>query len=259
MKKQRTLPGCWLILLALSAQAQEIMPDVSTTSKPKSYESTATYRLGRQGVSLGSLNQVLEQTGYRSLSNQFTMFGVASEVKRTGCPLTLITQFDVALNAENQARTNGTNTVRASFLQWGLGAGYRIVGTDKFTLTPKLLLSPTLFHLNVTRNNTPAPSLTAALANPGSQQTANFASISIAGDLGLSGQYRFVYKATTSQTDCGPLVRERSFVVGFDAGYRLSSEGRFNQSMNDADNNPGVNLSGWYVAARLGFGNRYIR
>ena len=268
MKKQVTLFGCGLLMLAVSTYAQDITSTLPAGRKARSFESTTTYRLGRQGVSLGGLNQVLEQAGYRGLSNQFTVFGLATEASAANKPWTLITQFDFALNSTNQSSTNGTNTVRASYFQYGLGVGYRLIRTDKFTLTPKLTLSPTRMGIRITRNDAPAPSLAAALVNPGSQQTATFNSSTFVGDLGLSGQYRFVYKAKTIQTvtDCGTetQTKERSLVVGFDAGYRLSSNSRFNravgdQTVNNGGDNTTINLSGWYVAARFGFGTRYRR
>lgn len=259
MKKHAVLLGFGLPLLALSTQAQEVASVVANTRKPKTYESAVTYRLGRQGVSLGSLNQALEQTGYRALPSQFTVFGVASEASSGRSAWKMITQFDIAFNTTNLATTNGTNTARTSFFQYGIGAGYRIVHTDKFTLTPKLILSPAFFHLKVTRNDTPTPSVASVLTNPGSQQTASLNSSTIVGDLGLSGQYRFVYGSKTTSTDCGPVVTERSLLLGFDAGYRLSPRTGFNQSTSDVGANPTVNLSGWYLAARLGFGRRYTR
>ncbi|MBC7569305.1 MAG: hypothetical protein H7319_06190 [Spirosoma sp.] len=267
MKKHSVLAGFGLAMLALSTQAQGITSDLPSTKKSRSFESTTTWRLGQQGVSLGGLNTALEQTGYRALPNQFTMVGVATQVGHKESPWIMISQFDFGLNSTKQSVTNGTNTVKTSLWQYGVGAGYHIVHTDKFTLTPRLMLSPGFFSLRVTRNDAPTPSLTAVLINPGSQQTATFTSGTITGDLGLSGQYQFVYKSTTSQstTDCGTVseTRQRLLVVGFDAGYRLSPNTRFRQPMNDQavtnSDNPAINLSGWYVTARLGFGRRYIR
>ncbi len=267
MKKHSILAGFGLAMLALSAQAQGTTSDLPSMKKPRSFESTTTWRLGRQAISLGGLNTVLEQTGYRALPNQFTTFGVATQAGNKESPWTFVSQVDGAFYSGKQDVTNGTNTVRTSLWQYGLGAGYHLIHTEKFTLTPKLMLSPGFFSLRVTRNDAPAPSLTAALINPGSQQTATFSSGTITGDLGLSGQYQFVYKSTTSQTttDCGTVseTRQRSLVIGFDAGYRLSSNARFKQPMSDQavnrSDNPAINLSGWYVTARLGFGRRYIR
>lgn len=270
MKKHSILFGFGLAMLAVSTQAQDSMPGLSTVKKPNSTESTLTYRLGRQGVSMGGLNQVLEQTGYPNLANQFTVLGIAQEMSRVDKPLALITQFDFGLksgSAANQAVTNGTNTVRATYFQYGIGVGYRLIHTNKFTLTPKVMISPTFFSLNITSNSAPAPSVAAALVNPGSQQTATFRSGTFAGDLGLSGQYRFPYSSRTRQivNDCGTttITRERSLVLGFDAGYRLSGNARLNQSVNDQSmnnsDNPAINLSGWYVTARFGVGTRYSR
>ena len=266
MKKQATLFGCWLATVAVCAQAQSITPSLPTINKKRSTESTMTYRLGQQGVSLKGLNQALEQAGYSDLSNQLTVLGIASEMSLVDKHWAVLTQFDVGFKSANRSVTNGTNTVRANYFQYGLGIGYRLIHTNKFTLTPKLLVSPTFFSLNITRNDAPAPSLTAALVNPGSQQKATFNSSTFVGDLGLSGQYQFVYSARTKQivTDCGTSteVRERSLVVGFDAGYRLSANSYLNQSVNDQttnSSNPAINMSGWYVTARLGFGTRYNR
>lgn len=264
MKTLSTLFGCGLVLLSVSAQAQGVLSDV-VTRKPKVYDVTNTYRLGIQNVSLGGLAPVLEQTGYRALPNQFTIFGVTTEATRNSSRWKMLSQFDFAINRTKNEVTNGTNTVRGAFFQYGVGGGYSLLHTSKFTLTPKLMLSPAFFSMKITRNDAPAPSLTAALVDPGSQQTANFFASALTGDLGLSGQYRFTYKAKTTQTDCGPQTRERSLVVGFDAGYRLSTNGYFNESVNDRGasrntaDNPAINLSGWYVAARIGFGNRYAR
>ena len=267
MKKHSILSGLGLAMLALSVQAQDVTPDLPVVKKSRSTESTFTYRLGRQSVSMGGLNQVLEQTGYPALANQFTVFGFAQQMSSVDKPWALLTQFDYGLKSANQGITNGTNTVRASYVQYGLGVGYHLIHTSKFTLTPKLMLSPTFFSLNITSNNAPAPSVAAALVNPGSQQKASFGSSTFAGDLGLSGQYRFAYSSRTTETvtDCGTttVTRERSLVLGFDAGYRLSASTRLNQSTNDqtrsSADNPTVNLSGWYVTARLGFGTRYNR
>ena len=267
MKKHFILAGFGLAMLALSAQAQDIMSGLPTAKKSRSFESTTTFRLGRQGVSLGGLNTALEQTGYRAFPNQFTMFGVTTQAGLKESPWTFISQFDGAFHRGRQDVTNGTNTASAWIWQYGVGAGYHLIHTEKFTLTPKLMLSPGFLSLRITRNDAPAPSVTAALINPGSQQTATFASSTITGDLGLSGQYQFVYKSTTLQTatDCGTVsqTRQRSLVIGFDAGYRLSPTTRFSQSMSDqavnSNDNPSINLSGWYVTARLGFGRRCIR
>ncbi len=270
MKKHSILLSFGLAMLAIVTQAQDIIPSLPTAKKPRSTESTLTYRLGRQGVSMEGLNQVLQQTGYPNLANQFTVIGIAQEMSRVDKPLAFITQFDVGLKsggAANQAVTNGTNTVRATYFQYGIGAGYRLIHTTKFTLTPKVTLSPTFFTLNITSNNAPAPSVAAALVNPGSQQTATFTSSTFVGDLGLSGQYRFPYSSRTKEitSDCGTttITRERSLVLGFDAGYRFGASTRLNQSVNDqarnGSDNPAINLSGWYVTARFGFGTRYSR
>ena len=265
MKKHSILLGLGLAMLALSTQAQDVTSGLPTVRKPRSYASTITYRLGRQGVSLGGLNRVLEQTGYRALPGQFTVFGVTTQANSKQSPWTFISQYDFGFNNTKQGVTNGTNTVRTSLWQYGIGAGYHVVRTDNFTLTPKLMLSPAFFALRVTRNDAPAPSLAAALVNPGSQQTATFHTGTLTADLGLSGQYQFVYKSTVKQlnTDCGPVsqMQQRSLVLGFDAGYRLSPNARFSQPLGDQTvnngDNPTVNLSGWYVTARLGFGRRY--
>ena len=267
MKKHSILAGFGLAMLALSAQAQDGTPGISVVKKARSFESTTTYRLGYQGVSLSKLNNVLEQTGYHALPGQYTMFGVTTQAGQRESPWTYISQVDGAFFSAKQDVTNGTNTVSTAFWQYGLGAGYHLVHTDKFTLTPKLMLTPGFFTLRITKNDAPVPSLTAALVNPGSQQTAAFTSGTIAGDVGLSGQYQFFYKSTTKDisTDCGTVseTRQRSFVVGFDLGYRLSPNAHFSQPVGDRtvnnNDNPSINLSGWYVAARVGFGRRYVR
>ncbi len=265
MKKYSILFGFGLALLVTSTQAQDITSGLSTVRKPRTYASTISYRLGSQSVSLGGLNNVLEQTGYRALPGQFTMIGVATQANYKESPWTVMTQFDFGFNSTKQGVTNGTNTVRTSLWQYGIGAGYHVVRTANFTLTPKVMLSPAFFALRVTRNDAPAPSLAAALVNPGSKQTATFHNGTITADLGLSGQYQFVYKSTVKQldTDCGTVsqTKQCSLVIGFDAGYRLSPNARFSQPMGDQTvsngTNPTVNLSGWYVTARLGFGRRY--
>ncbi len=267
MKKHFILAGLGLAMLASSVQAQGITSDLPITKKSRSFESTTTWRLGRQGVSLDRLNSALEQTGYRALPGQLTVFGVVTQANHKDSRWTMMSQFDFGVNNSRQGVTNGTNTVKTSLWQYGVGAGYHIVQTNKFTLTPKLMVSPAFFTLRVTRNDAPASSLTAALVNPGSQQTATFTSGTITGDLGLSGQYKFVYGSTTKQidTDCGTVreTRQRALVIGFDAGYRLSPNARFSQPMGDqamtSSDNPAINLSGWYVSARLGLGRRYIR
>ena len=265
MKKHSILFGFGLAMLAISTQAQDVTSGLSTVRKPRSYASTISYRLGLQSVSLGGLNNVLEQTGYRALPGQFTMIGVATQTNNKESPWTVMSQFDFGFNSTKQGVTNGTNTVRTSLWQYGVGVGYHVVHTANFTLTPKVMLSPAFFALRVTRNDAPAPSLAAALVNPGSQQTATFHNGTITADLGLSGQYQFVYKSTVKQldTDCGTVsqTKQRSLVIGFDAGYRLSPNARFSQPMGDQTvsngDNPAINLSGWYVTARLGFGTRY--
>lgn len=265
MKKHSTLVGFGLALLAISAQAQDITSSLSTVRKPRTDASIISYRLGLQSVSLGGLNNVLEQTGYGALPGQFTMIGVATQVNHKESPWTVMSQFDFGFNSAKQGVTNGTNTVRTSLWQYGIGAGYYVARTANFSLIPKVMLSPAFFTLRVTRNYAPVPSLAAALVNPGSQQTATFHNSTITADLGLSGQYQFVYKSTVKQldTDCGTVnqTNQRSLVIGFDAGYRLSPNARFSQPMGDQTvsngNNPTINLSGWYVTARLGFGRRY--
>jgi len=267
MKKHSILAGFGLAMLALSAQAQVARPDLSTVNKARSTESTLAFRIGKQSVSLGGLNQVLQQTGYPSLSSQPVVFGVTNEASRMDKPWAMISQFDFALQSANKPISNGTNTVRSSYFQYSIGMGYRIIRTEKFTLTPKLMISPTSYGLTITSNSAPAPSLTTALVNPGSQQTASFRTQTFVGDLGLSGQYRFPYgsRKTETVTDCGTVTetRERSLILGFDAGYRLGANARLNQSVGDQQvnsaDNPAINLSGWYVTARLGFGTRYYR
>ncbi len=240
-----------------AAQAQDVTAPTQVVQKLKSYESVISYRLGKQSVSLGNLNQVLQQTGYPTLPGQFTVFGFQTEQTKSGKRWALVSQFDFALGPANQlSTTNGTNTARAFFFQYGVGGGYRIINTDKFVLMPKLMVSPAFFRLNVDKNGTTQPSLATILSNPGSQQSARLATMTITGDLGLSGQYRFVYGATTKQTDCGSLVQERSLVIGFDTGYRLGPNTGFNRS-NNSDGNPTVNMSGWYATVRLGLGRRY--
>lgn len=246
------------MLLAVSAaQAQDVTAPTQVLQKPKMYESITTYRIGKQGISLGNLNQVLQQTGYPTLPGQFTVFGAQTEQTKSGKRWAMVSQFDFALGPTNQlSTTNGTNTARAFFFQYGVGGGYRFINTDKFVLMPKLMFSPAFFRLNVERNGNTQPSLATVLTNPGSQQSARLSSMTITGDLGLNGQYRFVYGTTTKQTDCGSQTQERSFVLGFDAGYRLGPNTGFNRSSN-GDGNPTVNLSGWYATVRLGMGRRY--
>ena len=246
-----------MLLAVGAAQAQDVTAPTQVLQKPKTHELISTYRLGKQGVSLGNLNQVLQQTGYPALPEQFTVFGVQTEQTKSGKRWALVSQVDFALGPTNQlTTTNGTNTARAFFFQYGFGGGYRFINTDKFVLMPKLMFSPAFFRLSVDKNGTTQPSLATVLTNPGSQQSARFSSITITGDLGLNGQYRFVYGASTKQTDCGPQMQERSLVVGFDAGYRLSPNTGFNRSSN-GDSNPTVNMSGWYATVRLGFGRRF--
>ena len=246
-----------MVLAVGAAQAQDVTAPMQLAQKPKGYESVMTYRMGKQSVSLGNLNQALQQTGYPTLPGQFTVFGVQTEQIKSGKRWALVSQVDFALGPTNQlSTTNGTNTARAFFFQYGAGGGYRLINTDRFVLMPKLMLSPAFFRLSVHKNGTPQPSLATVLTNPGSQQSATLSTMTITGDLGLSGQYRFVYGATTKQTDCGSQIQERSFVVGFDAGYRLGPNTGFNRSSN-GDGNPTVNLSGWYATVRLGLGRRY--
>ena len=259
MKTHIFQTGLAVLLTIGAAQAQDVTAPMQLTKKPKGYESVTTYRMGKQSVSLGNLNQALQQTGYPTLPGQFTVFGAQSEMTKSGKRWSVVSQFDFALGPANQlSTTNGTNTARAFFFQYGLGGGYRLINTDKFVLMPKLMFSPAFFRLSVDRNGTTQPSLATVLTNPGSQQSARLSSMTITGDLGLSGQYRFAYKATTKQTDCGMQTQERSLVVGFYAGYRLGPNTGFNRSNNTvADGSPTVNLSGWYATVRLGLGRRY--
>ncbi len=247
-----------MLLAAGLTQAQDITSPVSMARKPFGMDAISTYRMGKQSVSLDGINKALLQTGYAAMPNQFTIFGAQSEFTSTrNRKIAMVTQFDLAVGPQSQLVTsNGTNTARAFFFQYGIGAGYRIVNSERFSITPKLMFSPAFFNLTVTKNNAAQPSLTAILTNPSSQERTSIGTGTINADLGLMGQYRFAYKATTKQTDCGTQTTERSLVLGFDAGYRLGTTNRFGRNAGAGDGNPTVNLSGWYATIRLGFGRR---
>jgi hypothetical protein len=256
MNNQRTLSTLLLLLtLAASAQAQRN----GLALNQRITDQVTTYRLGKQGVSLNGLNRALQQANYQPLPDQFTVLGVQSaystqKTKR----ISVISEFDIALGPSSLSVTNGTNTARAFVFQWGFGVGYRIIDRNQFSLMPKLMLSPSYFSLTVAKNNTPPPTLAAILASPSNTERATLNTMTFTADLGLTGQYRFTYGAKTVPTECGTQTQERSLVVGFDAGYRLGANTRFNRSMGSTDGNPTVNLSGWYVAVRLGLGRRDI-
>ncbi len=258
MKKLTTQTMLAFFLLAGGTQAQNLTNSISPAAKPRIADMVSTYRIGKQGVSLWSLNQSLQQAGYAPMSNQFTVIGFQSQMNSSRSRLTILSQFDFAVAPSSDLTTsNGTNTAKGYFSQIGLGAGYRIINREKFTLMPKLMLSPTFFSLTVSKNNNPQASLATILVDPSAQAKATLTAGSLASDLGLMGQYRFAYKSTTKQTECSTETQERSLVVGFDLGYRLAADIRFGNHTSVGDDQSTLNLSGWYAAVRIGLGRRY--
>ncbi len=258
MKNLFILCRLCLCLGVVEAQAQNPVVQLTSAAKPKTFEAISTYRVGRQNLSLGNLNQALQQAGYADLSNQFTVVGFQSQYgSSAGSRLVMFSQFDwTSAPSRALTTTNGTNTAKAHAIQFGLGFGYQVLRTEKFSLAPRLMVSPSFFSLTISKDNVATQSVSTLLVNPAAAEKATINSSSIGADLGVVGQYRFVYKNTTKQTDCATVSQERAFVLGMDAGYRLAPNSGFGTNAG-TDGRTSVNLSGWYVGLRLGLGNRY--
>lgn len=232
-----------LSLLLTPALAQR------SASRWTNYDAVTTYRLGMQGVRLGELNQALQQAGYNSLSAQMPVFSAASQFSRPNKPLSFHSEVGISLGS---SVSNGTYKARAGFYYAKFGGSYSLIRSDKFQLGPQLSLLTMPFHLSVEPISNSTQALNTVLTNPGSTQKATLRTSTAGIDAGLTGNLRIPYKQ--QQLDCSTV--ERSFVIGMDAGYRFASRSPLDNSHDISANNPAVQLSGWYVGLRLGFGMR---
>ncbi|GAB4023695.1 hypothetical protein [Spirosoma koreense] len=215
------------------------------------YDAVTTYGIGLQSVNLSQLNQALQQAGYSPLSGQLPTFSVASQFSRPNRPLSFHAEAGLSFGSGTTA-TNGTYKAQAGMYYAKLGGSYRLVGTDRFQLSPQLSVVSLPFHLRVSPVSNTTPALNSVLTNPGVSQTTTLRSTTIGLDAGLAANLRFPY--SQRQIDCSTI--ERSFVVGLVAGYRLAANAPLNASQEVSSSNPGIQLSGWYAGVRLGFGMR---
>lgn len=223
-----------------------------SASRLTNYDAVTTYRIGMQGIGLGELNRALQQAGYNTLASQVPVFSIASQFSRPNRSLAFHSELGFSFGSGSTV-TNGTYKAQAGFYFAKLGASYRIIGTDKFQLAPQVSVASLPYHLRVAQMSNPTPSLNTVLTNPGSAQTATLRSNALGLDAGLTANLRFPY--SQRQMDCSTI--ERSIVIGLDAGYRLAANTSLNSSQEImSTNNPAVQMSGWYVGLRLGFGMR---
>ncbi|GAB4037528.1 hypothetical protein [Spirosoma gilvum] len=232
-------------LLFLMLQGQAAM--AQRTKRFSNYDAISTYRIATQHVNLGDLNQALQQAGYTPLGNQFTTLSVLTQITRPNRALALHTEFGMAFAS---TVNNSTYKARVGFYSFKLGTSYQIIGSKNFHLAPQLGLLWIPFSIHVSPTNTTSPSLNTVLTNPGTVQTATLGTIMAGLDAGLTANYRFGYKE--QQTDCSTI--ERSYVIGLDAGYRFTGRSPLDRNQEVSTTNPAVQLSGWYVGIRFGFG-----
>ena len=247
MKLLYTFAGTLLLsgMLASAVMAQR------SSARWTNYDAITTYRIGMQGAGLGDLNQALQQAGYGALSSQLPVFSVASQFSRANKPLALHSEIGISFGSGSSV-TNGTFKAKAGFYYFKIGGSYSIIRSDKFQLGPQLSLTSIPFHVQVRPISNATPPLNSVLTNPGSTQTATLRTSTGGLDAGLTANLRLPY--SQRQLECSTV--ERSVVVGIDAGYRFAGRAPLDASHEISTNNPAIQLSGWYVGFRLGFGMR---
>jgi hypothetical protein len=191
----------------------------------------------------------LQQNGYGSLPLQVPVLSVSSQFSRPNKPLSFQSEVGLSLGS---SVTNGSYKARAGFYYVKFGGSYSLIRSDKFQLGPQLSIVSMPFHLRVEPTTNTTQSLNTVLTNPGSTQKATLRTSTAGIDAGLTGNLRVPY--SQRQLDCSTM--ERSFVIGLDAGYRFSNNSPLDNSRDMSTNNPAIQLSGWYVGLRLGFGVR---
>lgn len=236
-----------LLFLLISCEMSLAQIDAIKSNRVIS-DMISSIQLTTQNVGLNKLNQTLQQAGYGQLPTQLQVISMHQEAGNVAKRWRMMTDFGFSFPKESKQLT-GTNRINAYLWQLGVNVGYQLMRRSSWNLMPHLGYEVMSYRMTVWTTSTPSPAVSTVLANPGSTQSATLKSGAIAGVLGFQGSYRFTY--ARQEADC--IAREKSIVLGFDAGYRLAPNSSFNIRR---DGDPTVQLSGWYAALRLGFGTR---
>ncbi|WP_071504000.1 hypothetical protein [Arsenicibacter rosenii] len=242
----KTLPFTFTLLLVTAHLA--FGQDIRRLSRGTS-EQIVTIQLGIEPVQLSSINQALAKAGYGSLAPNARVLRFSQETGPEKSRFRLLTSIGVALpGAGTSTEDSRSNRLNSFSYVLNLGAGYQLIRTSQWNLMPhingELLNYQLRIYQDLSQQN---PTLNAVLTNPGAMQQATLRTSAGALLFGLRGHYRYTY----AQSDIECLRMKKSVVIGFDAGYRLSSR---TASLTGVRDGAWANFSGWYAGIQIGFG-----
>ncbi len=214
------------LFAATSASAQEV--ETGLKSPPPTGRTYSGFSYSMGGLNLvprSSLNSAFSAAGYPTLTNSNWSVGFGSQLEFSRWVFAGEFEWVMGVSASRELPPSPgatgfdlfkrtTRTVTANAVKGQLMAGYSVLRTDRWSITPMLGLAPILNIVEVHEFDSSDPSFGEILENPGRSTT--LMNLALAGTVALGIDHRVPYK---------PLLGEpATMTVGLRLGYSFSPD-----------------------------------